>query len=39
VACAPEEVTDVLEVFMREGFAAGAPIGRFVGDRAHVDVT
>jgi len=39
VACAPEEVTDVLEVFRREGFAAAAPIGRFVGDRAHVDVT
>jgi selenide,water dikinase len=39
VACAPEEVTDILEVFKREGFGAAAPIGRFVGDRAHVDVT
>ncbi len=29
VACAPEGVGDVLDVFRREGFAAAAPIGRF----------
>jgi len=39
VACAPETVTAVLDVFRREGFAAVAPIGRFVGGRAHVNVT
>jgi len=31
VACAPEAVDDVIAIFRREGFAAAAPIGRFVG--------
>jgi len=30
VACAPEAVDDVIAIFRREGFAAAAPIGRFV---------
>jgi len=38
VACAPGAVTDVLEIFRREGFSAATRIGHFVGDHAGVDV-
>ena len=38
VACAPEATERVLEVFRSEGFAAAAPIGRFVAGAPNVTV-
>ena len=39
VACAPEAVDAVLDVFRREGFAAAAPIGRFTAGVPTVTVS
>jgi selenide,water dikinase len=38
VACAPEAVSDVIDVFRREGFAAATSIGRFVAGPPAVSV-
>ena len=38
VACAPDAVGAVLEIFRREGFASAAPIGRFVAGAPKVVV-
>jgi selenide,water dikinase len=39
VACAPEAVEAVLDVFRREGFAAATPIGRFTAGRVRINVS
>jgi selenide,water dikinase len=39
VACAPDAVDEVLDVFRREGFAGAAPIGHFVAGPPKVSVT
>ncbi len=39
VACAPEAVDAVLDVFRREGFEAAAPIGRFAAGVPTVTVS
>jgi selenide, water dikinase len=38
VACAPDAVPDVLDVFRREGFDGAAPIGGFNAGPPHIDV-
>jgi selenide,water dikinase len=39
VACAPQAVSAVLDVFKREGFPAAVPIGRFAAGPAQLDIT
>ena len=39
VACAPQAVDDVLNVFWREGFSGAAAIGRFTAGTVHVSVS
>ena len=39
VACAPQAVDAVVDVFRREGFAAATPIGRFTAGRVGINVS
>jgi selenide,water dikinase len=39
VACVPQAVEAVLDIFRRDGFAAATPIGRFTSGRARVNVS
>jgi selenide,water dikinase len=39
VACAPQAVDAVLDVFRREGFAAATPIGQFTAGAARINVS